>query len=64
MPSYDFKFWQELGWAVGIAVFVFVLTSAAGYESVEDPKAWLISIAIGAARAAAGAALAKLRPAP
>lgn len=61
MPEYNFKWFPELLWAVGIAVAIFVLTAIMGTSDTTDWKAWFVSLAGGAARAGAAAALNVIR---
>ena len=58
---YEFKIWQEAGWAALYAVGVYVLEVLANFELATDWRAWLGALAVGAIRAAAGAALARVR---
>ena len=58
--KYDFKVAQELAWGVGIAALAFVLTAFVATDVGTDWRVWLPAVAIGATRAAAGAALALL----
>lgn len=62
--EYTFKKLPELGWAVFVAVATVVLTELVTFNetTLTDPKAWGIALAAGCVRAAAGAALAFLRP--
>ena len=57
MGTYDFKAWQELAWAAGVAALTFGLTVLVTFdpETITDWRAWAISLGAGAIRAAAGA---------
>jgi len=59
--QYDIKWLQELGWAVLVAVAVFLLTALTGIEEVSDIRVWFVSLVTGAIRVAAAAALNELR---
>ena len=61
MNSYDFKWLPELLWAVGIAIAIFVLSAVMGTSDTTDWKSWFVSVAGGAARAGAAAALNVIR---
>lgn len=54
MPRYDFKFWQELAWSVGISFAIFILTAFLGSEDTTDWTVWAKTVALGGARSAAG----------
>ncbi len=64
--TYSFKRLQELAWAVAVAVAVFAVSVLVEFDpdAITDWKSWAISLAGGVVRAAAGAALAFLRPSP
>jgi hypothetical protein len=64
MPTYDFKKWHELGWAVFVAVATVVLTELVTFNesTLADPQAWGAALLAASLRAAAGAALAFLKP--
>lgn len=59
--KYDFKAAQELLWAAGIAAFLVVLQALYEFNAGEgfEFKTWVIAVAGGAIRAAAGAVLAR-----
>lgn len=61
--NYEFRLWEELGWAVGIAVLTVLATSLAFDTAPEDWETWGVSVGIGIARAAIGAALTVARQA-
>lgn len=58
---YEIKWLQEIGWAVVIAVAVFVLTGLTGIEQVTEWKVWLTGMVAGIVRVAAAAALNEVR---
>lgn len=58
--TYDFKFWAELLWGAAIAALIVVFQAIVGTEAISDPKAWMVGIAGGAGRAAAGYILSRL----
>jgi hypothetical protein len=58
---YNIKWLEETGWAVLIAVAVFVLTAALGIETVSDWKAWAISLGTGSVRIVAATVLNQIR---
>jgi hypothetical protein len=59
---YTFKAWQEIGWAVLIAVVIqaaqIIVTS--DLETVTDWRAWIISLLAACLRAAVAIVLTKL----
>lgn len=57
---YTMKWAQETGWAVVVAVAVYVLTAIVESSGVVDAKAFGVAVAGGAVRIAAGAVLAAL----
>lgn len=62
---YDFKRLEELGWAGGVAAAVFALELLAKLDPqavMQDWQTYFIAALGGAARAFAGAILAKIRP--
>lgn len=61
---YNFKVVQEMAWAVGIAVAVYVVGELVFFdaEGVADWKKFGIALFSGAVRAAAAAVLTVLRP--
>ena len=63
MPKYEIKWLAEIGWAVLIAVAVFVLTALTGIEEVSDVRVWALGIVTGVIRVAAAAALNEIRKA-
>ncbi|HET6380189.1 MAG TPA: hypothetical protein VFH63_04030 [candidate division Zixibacteria bacterium] len=62
---YDFHKWQELAWAIFVAVATVVLTELVTFNesTLDDPIAWGTALVAACVRAAAGAALAFIRPA-
>lgn len=62
--TYKFERMRELGWAVAVAVATFVVSVLVDFDAatIEDWQVWATSLISGAIRAAAGAALAFLRP--
>lgn len=61
---YTFKTWQEIGWAVFVAVATVVLTELVTFDeaTLTDPLTWAIAVGAACLRAAAGAALSFIRP--
>ena len=64
MPSYIFKALPEAGWAIFVAVATVVLTELITLDinAIDDPLIWGAALLAASVRAAAGAALAFLRP--
>lgn len=64
MPTYDFKKWHELEWAMFVAVATVVLTELITFnqDTLTDPTAWGSALLAASIRAAAGAALAFIKP--
>jgi hypothetical protein len=57
---YTYKFWQELGWAVFVALVTFLATQLLNFDAaaVTDWRVWGIAIASGGVRAIAAAVVA------
>lgn len=57
--TYDFKKAEEFGWAVAVAVSIFILDILVNFDpaAVNDWRTWLVALAGGAIRAAAGAGI-------
>lgn len=55
---YDFKFWQEVGWAVvtAVAIAVAQIASETDFTAIQDWNTWLL-MGVGAMVRAAGAAV-------
>jgi hypothetical protein len=62
--EYTFKRLPELGWAIFVAVATVVATELLTFNesTLSDPKAWGIAVFAACVRAAAGAAIAFLKP--
>lgn len=58
--KYDFKFMAELAWGAAIAALIVVLQAVVGTETIGDFKLWIVGIAGGAGRAAAGYILSRI----
>lgn len=63
--KYEWKFWEELGWAVLVAVVVTLATAFVQFEPSEiaDWKSWVVGLIGGVIRASAAVLLAQLKPA-
>lgn len=60
MQRYDFKFWQETGWAVMVAVVVQLAYVMVQFDpaAITDWKGWAIALSGAIVRAGFGAILA------
>ena len=64
LPEYVYNRAAEVGWAVFVAVATVIGTELLTFDesTLADPRAWGIALLAGCVRAAAGAALAFLKP--
>ena len=60
--TYNYKFWQEMGWVALVAVLTQLFQALALFDpnSITDLRMWAVSIFAACIRAAFGAALAVL----
>lgn len=60
LMTYNFKFFQELGWAAFIAAAIQLLQVLVLFDpsKITDWRTWAVALAAGCVRAAAGAAIA------
>jgi hypothetical protein len=58
---YDFKLFEEAGWAAFTAAATVALITLSDLDNVTDWKAWGFALLVGCVRAGAGAALGRLR---
>lgn len=60
--TYNFKFWQELGWGILVAILMTIAQATIQFDAtvITDWQVWAISIVSGCVRAVAAIVVAKL----